>query len=175
MTPRELFSILLKMTGIFLLKDAILAFTSVLPIMTGAFYGYDSGFEWMTLLTPIIFMVIYAWIVYLFIFRTQWLIEKFRLTEDFAGSIFEFNMHRSTILSISFIVAGIFTLINVLPHFIKETIAFFQSRKPTGLLDMEEGFTSTYFFLYLGELILAVIMIIYQRQFVNFIESRRKQ
>lgn len=174
MTARELFAVLIKMAGIFLLKDSIIALTSIVPMFFEVFN--DAGeFVFSVLIIPIIFIGIYGWMIYIMLFRTGLVIDRLKLTDGFTQEPFSFNIHRSVVLSISFIVSGIIILVNIVPFFIKEVIAFFQSRKPGELFNIEEPFRPSYIILYGAEVIIAIILIVYQRTIVNFIESMRKK
>src|SRR5450432_3459101 len=103
MTPKTLFTIILKIIGLFFIRDLLLSIPQLL-----SFILYLKNRETLVavwnLISDGIFILLELLICYYLIFKTDWIIHKLKLTEGFDQEIIPFNMHRSTILSISVMV-----------------------------------------------------------------------
>src|SRR4051812_37520501 len=106
MTTRSLFNIILKVLGIFYLKDVVATIPQLLSVFL-YFTKADSALEgiWTFLLT-IVILVVYILISYYLIFRSELIINKLKLDQGFDQETIPLNIHRSTILSISIIIIG---------------------------------------------------------------------
>ena len=118
--------VLLKIIGIFLVlkgvSTVILSLNSIFMINS-----YD-GLIWEVLITIILVIVIYFLILWLFVFKTSWLVEKLRLEKGFEEEKIELNTQLSNLIPIAIIVIGGIILINSLPNLCKEISTFLQSK-----------------------------------------------
>ncbi len=171
MTQRSLFNIILKILGIFFIKDIlaiIMQLLSVILFMTKA----DTVVEaiW-TLATTIIILLLYGLFSYFLIFKSNWVIDKLKLDKGFDQDIIPLNIHRSTILSISIIVIGGLIVADEIPNLCRHLFSYYQEKRMTA------GATHpdiSYSVLAGAKIIIGLLLIGNQRQIVNFIERKRK-
>jgi len=119
MSVRNFWTVFLKILGIWLViqgVSVIPSFISVIPFMEN-----NSKDISVVLLT----VSIYFFILWLFVFKTSWLIDKLKLEQGFIEEKIEFNIKRSSIITIATIVFGGLIFIDSLPLFCKETFSFF--------------------------------------------------
>jgi hypothetical protein len=106
MTLRTLFKIILKILGIFFIKD----FLSIIPQVISSFFyiiNSDTVGEGIWILSSVLlFLFLYGALSYYLIFKTDLIIDKLKLDKGFDRDTISLNIHRSTILSIAIIVIG---------------------------------------------------------------------
>lgn len=168
MSPRNLFNIILKVFGLFLLKDAITFIPQIILIFSAITDAKYSDVI-IPVITLLLFGVFWFAIIYLFIFKTNFLITKLKLNKGFDQDIIPLNIHRSQILSICFIVIGGLLVANEMPNLVLQLFEYFRE-KNAGLRDPR----ISYSVLAISRVILGFLLIIYQRHIVNFIECKRK-
>jgi hypothetical protein len=171
MTTKDLFNIILKVLGIFFIKD-ILAIIPQLFSVGLYLTKYDTVREaiW-TLLLTLLMLFIYGLVSYYLIFKTNIIIDKLKLDKGFDQETISLNIHRSTILSIAIIVIGGLMLADGIPDLCRQLFAYFQEKR------MTYGQTNpaiSYSVFALAKIVIGLLLISNQRQIVNFIESRRK-
>ena len=79
MTPRSLFNIILKILGIFFIKDFLVALPQLLSTFSFIFIADSFGERIITFLSIILMIAIYGAIAYFLIFKTEILIDKLKL------------------------------------------------------------------------------------------------
>lgn len=167
MTPRSLFSIILKVIGIFFLKDFL--FYSVQLIVLP--FTFSSGnIDLLNLLLAIIALVFYLLIIYILIFKTDYIINKLSLDKGYPEQVLNINIHRSVILSITMIILGGLIIIESMPALVQQIINYIQLKNdhiPHPKID--------YIVLSGVKLFIGLLLIIYQNTIVNFIERKRKK
>jgi hypothetical protein len=171
MTLRTLFNIILKILGIFFIKD----FLAIIPQVISSFFfitNSDTGGEGVWVLASVLlFLFLYGAISYYLIFKTDLIIDKLKLDKGFDNDTISLNIHRATILSISIMVIGGLLFVDEFPNFCQQLFSYFQERrmsfglnKPTISHVVISGIKITIAFFLMSE----------QRLIVNVIERRRK-
>ena len=123
-------------------------------------------------MTTVVFLI-YFLILYLCVFRTDWVIDKLKLDKGFPEERFELNMHRSSIYAISIIVIGGLLLIKSFPPFIRQLILYFQqSSLPR---DYTSDPTWSNIFLNFLQILIGIYFITSNRTIVAFIEKQRRK
>ena len=123
MSVRNFWTIFLKILGIWLVIDGVSiipSFISVIP-----FYGKNDNPITLILLSA----GIYFFVLWFFVFKTSWLIDKLKLEKGFVEENIEFDIKSSSIITIATIVFGGLIFIDSLPQFCKETISFFHQKR----------------------------------------------
>jgi len=172
MTIRSLFNIILKILGIFFIKD----FLSMIPelLSVGLFMTKaDTVTEGIwTLLSTLMIFFVYGLVSYYLIFKSDLIIDKLKLDEGFEQETIALNVHRSTILSISIIVIGGYMIANEIPNFCKQLFLYFQEKRLTyGQTKPAMSYT-----IVSGvRIVIGILLIAEQRRIVNFIERQRKK
>ncbi|WP_276502066.1 hypothetical protein [Terrimonas pollutisoli] len=171
MSPKSLFLIILKVFGLFFIKD----FLATIPQVLAAFLyltNPDLRTEaiWM-ILSTLATLTVYWFVCYYLIFRSEQIIEVLNLDKGFSQDTFSFNIHRSTVLSISIILVGGLLIVFEIPNFCKQLFGYFQETRLTG---GQTNPTLMYTAFSGIKIVIGLFLIVGQRQIVNFIELRRK-
>lgn len=172
MTPRDLFNIILKILGVFFIKD----FLVIIPqLLTATLYltRPDSVVEaiW-TLVTTILVLLAYGLVSYYLVFKTELIIDKLRLDKGFEHEIIPLNIHRSTILSISIIIIGGLLVADEVPNFCRLVFSYFQETRMTyGRTNP----TMSYFVVSAVKIIIGLLLMGSQRKIVALVERERKK
>lgn len=171
MTPRSLFNIILKILGIFFIKDILTTLPQLLSIILYLTKADTVGEAIWTLVTTILILLVYMFVSYYLIFKSELIIDKLKLNTGFDQETITLNIHRSTILSISIIVIGGLIIANEIPNLCRQLFAYFQEKR------MTYGQTNpsiSYSVLAGTKIIIGLLLIGNQRQIVNFIERKRR-
>ena len=172
MTPRTLFNIILKILGIFFIKDFLAAIPQLLSVMLYLTKSDSIPEAIWTLVTTILILVAYGVVSFLLIFKTNYVIDILKLDQGFEQETLSLNIHRSTILSISIIVIGGLLVADELPNFCRQLFSYFQEKR------MTYGQTNpslSYSIVSGVKIIIGMILMTGQRQIVNLIERQRKK
>ncbi len=95
MKAKDLFTIILKVFGIYLIKDVLLSIPSVLDNFFRILaMSPDVGF--FSLIFSLLVLGLHLAIVYLLLFKTSFIISKLNLTSDLSEEPMVLNMHRSS-------------------------------------------------------------------------------
>ncbi|GAA4317651.1 hypothetical protein [Flaviaesturariibacter amylovorans] len=172
MTIRVIFQIILKVLGVFFIKDILATLPHLLSV--GLFlFGANSGAEGLwTLATTLLVLFVYCLVAYCLIFRTDRVIDKLRLDEGFTEQSITWSIHRSTVLSICVIVIGGLIVVDGIPELCRQLFSYFQERRMTfGQTDP----SISYSVLSAAKILIGLLLIGSQRQIVNYIEHRRRK
>ena len=174
MTPRNLFNIILKVLGIFFLRDFLVSLPQLLSLIS-IWINYSGDGMISPVIATIISVLAYAYIAYMLILRTEVVIDKLNLLNGFKDEILPLNLHRSVVLNISIIVVGLLLVIQSIPGIIHQVILYFERIQNTyGVPGISPGPETTRVVFLIAELIIGLLLIGNNRKIVNFIELRRK-
>ena len=171
MTPRTLWTILLKIAGLYIFLQLLYALPSL--IITGIVLTDQNDSGKLAGLSYLFFSIsISLFMLIAFIFRTDWLIRALRLDKTITEEKLELNIHRSIILKIAIIVTGGLLLIETLPLLLKEVFNYFQvSNLYNGFKRYSRG---GWIIFHVLKLLISYFMVTSSRLIVNFIERKRK-
>jgi hypothetical protein len=173
MTPRSLWIILLRIMGIWFVLNSvqiIYQYFAYMPLLKGATtIGIILAMLGMTTLV----FLLYFLILYICIFRTDWIIDKLKLDKGFMEEKFELNIHRSTIYHISLVVIGGLLLLKSFPKLCRELILYFQQSSLP--VDYSSNPTWSFVFLHFVETLIGIYFITSSRTIINFIENQRRK
>ena len=171
MTIRNLFIIVMKILGIFFIKDILETLPQLISVV---FLLMDTSTFvqgiW-TLIMTIITLVAYGIVSYYFIFKFDLIIDKFSLDKGFRQEVIPLNIHRSSVLSISIIITGGFIIADQIPNFCHQLFAYYQEKR------MTYGATNpsiTYTIQSGTKILIGLLLVGNQRQIVNFIERKKR-
>lgn len=171
MTIWNLFIIILKILGIFFIKDIL----ETLPQLISVVYLLMDTSTFVqgmwTLIMTIITLVAYGIVSYYLIFKFDLIIDKFRLDKGFSQDLIPLNIHRSSVLSISIIIVGGLIIVDEIPNFCHQLFAYYQEKR------MTYGATNpsiTYTIQWGIKILVGLLLVGNQRQIVNFIERKRR-
>lgn len=174
MKAKDLFTIILKVFGIYLIKDVLIS----IPLVFDTFYKFlefDAEVAVFSLLVTIFTLGCYIGIVYLLLFKTNWIISKLRLTSELSDEPFIINIHRASVFTIAIIISGLIILTFAIPNLVREIYAWYQ------YLDLKKRFFGNEYYDFgrllvaLTEVLIGFLFLGNQKTLVNFIESRRRK
>jgi len=173
MTPRSFWMILIRIMGLwFILK-------SVQPLyqFISLFFIRDGNPDTQTLLTMGLFSTVvlglFLLILFLVLFRTEWIIDLLKLDKGFCEEQLEISLHHSSILQIAIIVIGGILFLKNLPTLIMQVLGNFEH-----LVRLDYGYYPTrwspvlYTFL---NLLLGYLLMTNSRWLVRIIEKTRRK
>ena len=171
MTPRNLFNIILKVLGVFFIKD-FLALLPQLPSVGLFLTRADSITEaiW-TLAGTLLMLLAYGLVSYYLIFKTEFVIDKLKLDKGFDQEFFTFHIHRSTVIGVSVIIIGGYLVVDEIPNFCGLVFRYFQEKR---LTYGETHPNLSYALISAVRIGIGLFMMIYQRFIVNLVERLRK-
>ena len=176
MTPRSFWAIMIKILGIYIVIQSLIA----IPQFLGLVYGLstqsaepDSGKIFIIEIVYYIAVIaLYGTVLGFCLFKTEFIIDKLKLDQGFSDERFEFNIHRSIILKISVMVVGALLMIDGIPLLIQNTFTAFQKSNTYG------GFwknpSSPYLCIELARVFIGYFLLTCSRMIVNYIELKRK-
>ncbi len=174
MKASDLFLIILKVFGIYLIKDVLISIPPVLHSIVMVFdVSVDMSF--FQLIFAMLTLGIYTGICYLLLFQGKWIISKLQLTAGLSDEPLAFNPHRSAVLTVAIIISGIIILVFSVPQLVRSIYQWSQ------YMDLRKAMLSSDEFNYQGmilsfcEVVIGLLFLGNQRLIVNFIESRRRQ
>ena len=176
MTPHSLFTIVLKIMGISVLIDALTVIPQSIStgISVGQGFAPNNLLESLVALALILFAIgVYCFGIWVFLFKTDFIINKLSLDKHFIEERFEINIHRSTILPITIIVVGCLIIIHAFPLFCKRIFDYLQQKGRWG-----QGFDNPnlgWIIYHLVELFFGYQLILKNRKISNWIELRRRK
>jgi len=158
--------LLLKIIGLWLLFSCI----SVIPqfLSTISFVKGSIDFQSLLLVWLMLFVtiVIYIMILWIFLFKTAWIIEKLKLKNNFNEERIDLNIKSTTVLTIAIIVIGGLILVESLPSFCSQLINFFQQKEL--LKDYPETSWIIYYFI---KIIIGYLLVTNAKNFTKYIEK----
>ena len=173
MNLKGLMTVILKVLAIYILIQSI----SIIQQFFGAF-GFITHEE--TFISGVLFfigilltLIIYFLIAWLLIVKTDWIVQKIIRDDRLEADFTTFKIHRSAVLTISIIVIGGLTLIDVLPRFIKDLYDY--NIKSQNFREFVPGVKFDYLILSFIKILIGLYLIYYNRFVVNLIEKKRKK
>ena len=168
MSAKSLFNVIVKVFGIYFIKDII---TSI-PTLLKVFYSFgdgDTAGAVSTLLISIFALFVYSVIAYYFIFRTEQVMQTLRLLENVPEDPVPLNIHRSTVVGISLLIVAFYLIIQAIPLLIRGLTKWYQYNKMSRRFSALEPFDYSTVYVYAAEIIVALLLIVYQQTLVNYI------
>lgn len=168
---KDLLNLVLKVIGIFFIKELITVLTQFFSAIY--YLANENTFREGILNLVMIAVVfsVYAFFAYLFISKTDAIIKELNLTNGFSAEKLSLNIHRSTVLSISVIIVGGLLLVNEVPNFCRTALTYFQEKR---LAYGPDDPSLSYLVLSGVKIVIALFLLARQRQVVSLIERRSK-
>lgn len=135
MTKKDLFTIILKLYGLYCVIDLIVQ----LPMLVFYMY-YDSfnGFEWSMLIVPLVSLAI----IYILLFNPELLIRLFKLDKGFdSPDAIDNSLNGQAISKIALVIIALYMIVSNIGNFISQIIfSFKDSVSKNNLEDLLEVF-----------------------------------
>jgi len=170
MTIRTFWILFIKILGIWL----VLSFLTVIPQFAKmlTFFGTNSNGKLLGIgITVALFLLtigIYVFILRLFVFKTDWLIDKLHLDKGFPEEKIELNIQRSTVFTIAAIVIGGLIFIDSFPLFCQQVLVLIQQDNL-----FRESPTSGWIIFYLVKTILGYLLMTNSQFVVRFLDKQQ--
>lgn len=172
MTPRSLFNIIIKIFGLFFLREII----NTIPQLVSSllyFSKADTVAEglWTFVFTAII-LAFYTFLVFKLLFQTNYFLDKLKLDEGFNQHEFSFNISTSKILTIALIVTAGVILTNEIPNLCSQLFSYFQEKR------MTQGMTKpdfSYSIISAVKIIIGLLLIGERNRIIEFVENRQSK
>jgi hypothetical protein len=175
MATRSLLIIILKVLGLFFVKD----FLPLIPQFLSLFSLFITYFE-DGIISPIVAsflsLFLYGYFAYVLLFKTEWVIDKLRLEQGIESENWSFKLHRSVILQISTIIIGALIIVNAVPDLLRQLFLYVQHiRSQGGLLDYNPKPDYTLLIIYTVQILIGLLILGYQRRIAVYIEFKRRK
>ena len=128
MLIKTFWKIIIKIIGLWLLFGCI----SLIPefFSTLSFSNGNINFDSLLLIWVMLFgaIILYILIIRLFLFKTEWIVQKLKLEKNFDEERISINMKGTELLTIATYVIGGLIIIESLPGFCSGIFNFFQQK-----------------------------------------------
>lgn len=169
MSVRNFWTIFLKVLGIWLVINGV---TTIIQFVTSFFSiiagnNNEARIIIYYILLLIVTIGIYLFILWLFVFKTSWLIDKLHLEKGFKEDRIEGDFDYSKVMMIATIVIGGYIFVDSLPLFCKYTFNYFQQKRM-----FQDEFSSGWLFFYLAKSVIGYLLMTNSRSVVKYIEKQ---
>jgi hypothetical protein len=129
MAPRSLFNLILKVIGLFFIKDILEAISHIISTIV-YFPQYSSIREGIfNVAVSLPLAVLYSLVAWAFIFKTDKIVTILRLDKHSQEKPISINVERHMLLTSAVIIAGAWLLVNEVPEFFRHAVYYYQERK----------------------------------------------
>ncbi|HNR19476.1 MAG: hypothetical protein IPJ79_08290 [Bacteroidetes bacterium] len=175
MTPRSLFIILIKVSGIYFILESLVIIPGAFSNLFSIAFGTDNSKDVMLIgvLAILLQLLVYYLILRYCIFKPDWIVDKLSLDKHFKEDKFELNIHRSTIISIVIILSGLFIFSEAIPDFFKSAYTFVGD-KQRGIKFGESPNTRSLIY-YSLQILVGFFLFTNHRLILNLVERQRKK
>jgi hypothetical protein len=178
MTPRSLFKIILKIFGLFFLKEIIttvpqLIYSIIHAVDTGSFAEGIFNFA-----INVIVILFYGFIVSQLLFNTTNLLDKFKLDQGFDEEEFSFEQESkkgqfaigisaSSVLTIALLVIAGVILVNEIPNLFKQIYHYILDARSLNNFDL------SYMVIAVMKILIALLLIGERKRIVEFVGGKQ--
>jgi hypothetical protein len=171
MSLRSLIDVILKVIGIFFIRDILEAFSRSLSVLV-YFPQYSSQkeafFNLGVTIPPLVLYSIFAWLL---IFRTASLMRLMRIDKTVGEQAAGFSFSRFGVLTVAVVLAGCWILVNEVPEFFRLAVNYYQERI---LYDRMVRPDYTYPAMSFAKIVIGLALIIFNTPFVHLIDAISK-
>jgi hypothetical protein len=130
MTIRTFWTFFIKILGIWLVLSSLTIIPQPLIVLPFFRDNYNYNVSGIGLIVGLLLLtiVLYIFVLWLFVFRTAWLIEKLHLDKGFTEEKIQLNIKQSTVLAIAVIVVGGFIFVDSFPQLCNQTFEFLKQK-----------------------------------------------
>lgn len=170
MLIKTFWKILIKIIGLWILFGCISVvpqFFSTLSFTNGNLNIQSLLLIWLMLFASII---VYILVIRLFLFKTDWIIEKLKLDKNFTEERIDLNIQSSTVLTIAIIIIGGLILIECLPSFCSRLFDFFQQKSL-----LKEYHDTSWLIYYFLKIIIGYLLLTNGKNLTKYIERNSSE
>jgi hypothetical protein len=167
MAPRTLFNLILKVIGLFFIKDILEALSHTISaiVYIPQYSSVREAFFNVAVSIPLV--VLYALLSWLFIFRTDTIISILRLDKDGQEKPIAITVERHMLLTSAVIIAGAWLLVNEIPEFFRHAVYYYQERKLYVRMTRPDV---SYIVMSAVKIAIALFLIVFNKPIVSVIE-----
>jgi hypothetical protein len=174
MTPKSLFNIILKIFGLFFVKEIIISFPQVASLLLLFSRGDTVAEGFIAIVFSGLVLLFLGLVAYQLLAKSNKWIDKFELDKGFEQTDLSINMSQSSVLIITlFVISGII-LIDQIPVLFKQLYDFFQKKDAGYFLS---GYNKPDYWPILHcviKIIIALLLIGERKRIVALIQSKQK-
>ena len=174
MKAKDLFTIILKIFGIYLIKDILLAVPPVLKNFY-QFLEVDPDVALFSLFFSFLILALHFMIVYLLLFKTSFLISKLNLTSGLNEQPLVINLHRSQIYTIAILITGLLILVFSIPLLVKHFYTWYEYVSSRERMFGAHSYDYSGLLISITEVIVGLLFLGNQQSLVNYIEYRKRK
>lgn len=174
MTPKSLFNIILKIFGLFFLREIVYTVPQLIYLISNLVqddtFNGNENYEIASFAFPALLLIFYIFISYLLIFKTGNINSLLKLERGFNQKEFSFNISSPTMLTVALIVIGGIILINEIPNFFNGIFSYFKEKSMARKMP-----SSNYQYIITPSvrIVLALLIIGERKRIVSFIENEQ--
>ena len=171
MTPKTIFTIILKIFGLWLilgLLEIIPQTLSTIPLLLSA----DTRSQLSASILLLLVLAFYFFVIRLLLFKSNFIIDKLLLDKHFDQQTIEFNIQQTAVIQIAIIVFGGLIFINSLPVLFEQIVSYLKQKQLAGSFFDNPSFQ--YLLIYSGKLILGYLLMSNSKWLTNKIDSIQK-
>ena len=168
MSPRSFFNIVLKIFGLFFLRELI----NSIPQMISIFTLLHKGEMAEGILYLIVFILVvgfYFFIISQLFFKTNRIIDKLKLDQGFSEEIFHLKFDKTQLFTVSLIIIGGIMLISEIPNLVRQIITIIQMLKLQPYLEHTDY---SYIIVSCAKIIIALLLIGERKRIVAVFENK---
>lgn len=171
MSPKSLFDVILKVLGIFFIRNILEALSRTLSVLV-YFPQYETTNEaFFNLGVTIPPLVLYSIFVWILLFRSQNLVRWLKIEQHLGEGPITFTFQRQVVLTTAVLITGGWLMVNEIPEFFRHAVYFYQERV---LYDRMVRPDYSYPMMSLAKIIIGFGLILFHTPFVHLIESLSK-
>ena len=173
MKARDLFTIILKVFGIYLIKDIL----SAIPPVLKNFYQFlevDPDVALFSLIFSFVALALHFIIVYLLLFKTSFLISKLNLATGLSELPLNINLHRSQIYTIAILITGLLILVFSIPVLVKHLYWWYEYISSRDTMFGTQSYDYSELLISISEVIIGLLFLGNQRSLVSYIEYKKR-
>lgn len=171
MSSRSLFDLILKILGIFFIRNVLEALSRFLSVLVYLPQYETTQQGWLNLGVTLPQLLLYTLFSWLLIFRTGKIIGVLRLDRHFPQEMGELRVHRSVILGLAIIVIGGWMLANELPELFRHAVYYYQERKIYVRMARPDV---SYLAMSFAKVLIGLVLVVFNRTIVKIVEVKRK-
>jgi hypothetical protein len=171
MLPRSLFDVILKVIGIFFIRDVLEAVSRSLSVLV-YFPQYanrrEAFFNLGVTLPPLILYSIFAWLL---LFRTSSLTKIMKIEKHFGDKPLGINVNSKIVLTVAVVLMGGWFLVNEIPELFRQAVYYYQEKilyDRMVLPDYSYPATSA------AKVVIGLLLVFWHRPVVRMIEGLTK-
>ncbi len=167
MTPGSLFNVILKIFGLFFLREIINTIPQWIPslLFIAENVGIGKGI-WYFIITFVI-LAFYTFLVIILLFKSNYIVEKLRLDRGFNQEEFSWKISMDQTLTIALIIIGGIILFAEVPVLCGRIFAYFMEKKVTVVGMLAKDYSPTV--ISIVKIIFALLIIGERKRIVDFI------